>query len=90
MVCAGGGGGGWLVPRISLSPSLCRCPQDTGKYKSNNQLTGGSARPRPWGRLSPLKEGHEATDTGLAYAPVSQAEGGGGGWERGSHDRPIT
>ena len=35
-----GFGFGWFPG--SLSPSLCRRPQDTCKYKSNNQLTGGS------------------------------------------------
>ena len=77
------GGGGFHFPAfpvLASMPSISRSPLvgDSGR----SMILGGGhfpchKFPRFMEQNSALKGGHEATDTGLAYAPVSRGGGGG-------------
>ena len=67
----GGGGGG------RRAPAACPCPGTNRGAMGvlRNRLPGGKVGVLVRGALLHAGFGHEATETGLAYAPVSQAHG---------------
>ena len=79
-------GGGWLVPTRGSLLSISHPPPLRAR-RDGAMMTGIHTPPHPplpptvvvfvsgLIQLHPTTKGHEATDTGLAYAPVSQAHG---------------